>query len=55
MHKVCAHWVPHELVPEMQEPVVAVQTFLACYEKDGTKLLEWVMTDYELWITGLSK
>ncbi len=41
MHKVCAHRVPCELVLEMREQqVVAVQTFLARYKKDGTELLE---------------
>ncbi len=42
MHKVCACWVPRELVQEMRERrVVAAQTFLTRYKKkNGTKLLE---------------
>ncbi len=50
MHKVCAQWVPHELIPEIWEQVVAMQTFLAHYEKGGTKLLEWAVTGDESWI-----
>ncbi len=51
MHKVCACWVECELVLEIREQqVVAVQTFLARYEKDETKLLQWVVTGGESWI-----
>ncbi len=56
MYKVCALWVPLELVPEMWKRIVAVQIFLAHYEKDGTKFLEQVVTVMNReFIMGLSK
>ncbi len=50
MHNVCACRVPCELVLEIREQVVAVQTFLTCYKKDKTELLEWAVTGDESWI-----
>ncbi len=51
MWKVCALWVPWQLIVEHRKNWMEVAlNFLTHYKEDGNDLLEWIITGVESWI-----
>jgi hypothetical protein len=50
-HKVCAWWVPKEMMGEHKCMYLDVcSCHLACYHEEGDNFLQWIVTADETWV-----